>query len=820
MTDLQTVWQPQPGPQSAFVTCPVYEIFFGGARGGGKTDAVLGEWVIHADEYGADAIGLMVRRTRVELTETFERARKLYTPLGAKFTTAPMRVVMPGGGRLTFAYLERDADAEGYQGHSYCVAVGTRIRMADGSLRPIERIAAGEMVATLEGPRRVLATTAPYQAPCVEALVRDALGVVQGVQRHPVWHPVLTTAGLISSRTVRTRYSGERSLRATPVHGKQASGLRRARGQANRGWFAWQEGAGTGCKASSRLRRDGARLEALTVPVVLHAPHSQSKAEPSPADLAAPSGCRALGKSHERLLGSHQGWKCSGQDRPPRLGHAEQAPDRGDLCLPNVRACDLSETRPETGFQADCQPGFGSCDGRLLAAQENGLGGIPSQGDAENTRRASPLGALGTTQEHSQPGQLSWVHPYSGEARHLAERVLFGTMEVRLIGDALVADLTVEDANHYISETGLINKNTRVYVEEAGNFPNAAPIMKLHATLRSGAGVPCGMRLTGNPGGPGHQWVRARYIDPAPLGWRVLRDETTGLDRIYIPSRVADNAYLGDAYVAQIKASGSPQLVKAWLEGDWSVIAGAFFPEFSLERHVVAARSLPDHWHRYRAMDWGSARPFSVGWYAVSDGELPQFPRGALIRYREWYGTTGEPNVGLRLTAEEVADGIRERERDDPAPNGRLTGVADPAMFSADGGPSIAERMLKRGVSFRPADNKRVARGGAMGGWDQLRARLKGEGAPGLFFFSNCTHAIRTLPALQHDADRPEDVDTEGEDHAADEVRYACMARPYVREAPVNPPPRFEYGAPAQGVSLGVSISELIKRAERRRRSA
>ncbi|MFO0449401.1 MAG: terminase large subunit domain-containing protein [Pseudomonadota bacterium] len=437
------VWRPQPGPQTALLACPVFEAFFGGARGGGKTDGVLGEWAVHADRYGAAAIGLMVRRTRVELAETFERARALFGPLGATFTAVPMRCVMPGGARLTFAYLERDADAEGYQGHSY----------------------------------------------------------------------------------------------------------------------------------------------------------------------------------------------------------------------------------------------------------------------------------------------------------------------------------------------------TRVYVEEAGNFPSPAPIMKLFATLRSGAGVPCRIRLTGNPGGPGHQWVRARYIDPAPLGWQVIRDDRTGLERVYIPSRVTDNRHLGADYVSRLKAAGSPELVRAWLEGDWSVIAGAFFPEFDAGRHIIAPRALPEHWQRFRSLDWGSARPFSVGWWAVSDGTLPDIARGALVRYREWYGSTGEPNVGLRLTAEEVATGIKRREASDP---GQVLGVADPAIFSSDGGPSIAERMGRAGVTFKPADNARVARMGALGGWDQVRQRLKGdaEGQPMMLIFATCVDAIRTLPALQHDGSRPEDVDTEGEDHAADEIRYACMSRPMMRDAP------------------------------------
>ena len=129
----RVVWRPASAPQRALLSCPVFEVFFGGARGGGKTDGVLGEWAQHAASYGKNAIGLMVRRTRVELAETFERARVLYGPIGAQFTTVPMRCVMPGGARLTFAYLERDADAEAYQGHSY-----TRVYVEEAGNFPSE----------------------------------------------------------------------------------------------------------------------------------------------------------------------------------------------------------------------------------------------------------------------------------------------------------------------------------------------------------------------------------------------------------------------------------------------------------------------------------------------------------------------------------------------------------------------------------------------------------------------------------------------------------------------------------------------------------
>ena len=112
-------WEPQLGPQTALLACPVFEVFFGGARGGGKTDGMLGEWASHADLHGKNAVGLMVRRERVQLLETIERSRQLYVPIGARYNDQDKMWRWPNGARLRFAYLERDADADAFQGHSY-----------------------------------------------------------------------------------------------------------------------------------------------------------------------------------------------------------------------------------------------------------------------------------------------------------------------------------------------------------------------------------------------------------------------------------------------------------------------------------------------------------------------------------------------------------------------------------------------------------------------------------------------------------------------------------------------------------------------------
>jgi len=109
-------WEPQPGPQTALLACPVFEVFFGGARGGGKTDGMLGEWASHADLHAKNAVGLMVRRERVQLLETIERSRQIYGPIGARYNDQDKMWRWPNGARLRFAYLERDADADAFRG--------------------------------------------------------------------------------------------------------------------------------------------------------------------------------------------------------------------------------------------------------------------------------------------------------------------------------------------------------------------------------------------------------------------------------------------------------------------------------------------------------------------------------------------------------------------------------------------------------------------------------------------------------------------------------------------------------------------------------
>lgn len=480
MTPQTVVWSPQEGPQTALLECPVFEVFYGGARGGGKTESSIGDWLDHAATYGENAIGIFVRRKFKQLAEVIARTKQLFPKIGAKYNEQKAEWLMPGGARLKFVYLERDSDAEEYQGHNY----------------------------------------------------------------------------------------------------------------------------------------------------------------------------------------------------------------------------------------------------------------------------------------------------------------------------------------------------TRVYVEEVTNFPSPGPIDKLRATLRSGAGVPVGMRLTGNPGGPGHNWVKKRYIDPAPQGYKIIEEscdveiddqiQTVSLSRVFIPSKLGDNMLLlrnDPTYVLRLRQSGSEALVKAWLEGNWDIVDGAYFTELDEGVHGRPSdiiRWAPPTTIRFRSFDWGSAKPFSVGWWAIADGTWPSdnpLPFGSIFRYREWYGASGI-NKGLGSTADVVAKGIKDFEKDE-----RIRyAVADPAIFIRNGGPSIAESMAI--CRWRRADNKRLP------GWEAVRQRLVGDsgGAPMLYAAHECEDFWRTMPTLQHSEKDPEDLDTDGEDHIADEVRYACMSRPWKPKITVERP-----GLSLPQLPGEMTFSQLIARNRRDR---
>jgi hypothetical protein len=219
---------------------------------------------------------------------------------------------------------------------------------------------------------------------------------------------------------------------------------------------------------------------------------------------------------------------------------------------------------------------------------------------------------------------------------------------------------------------------------------------------------------------------------------------------------------------------------------DKSAQQGAFFGDAWLESvHVVDPFPVPRQWRVDRSFDYGFAKPFSVGWWAVADGSTAVngfvFPRGTLFRIHEWYGWNGKPNQGARMLAVDIADKIREIEARIPNLRGRVQpGPADSSIWSGPPSNNVATDMSSRGVQWLPVDK---GPGSRINGARLFRERLLASRQhpmtqKGIFFFRTCEQIIRCLPQLPRDPTEPDDVFTDAEDHNYDDARYRIQWRP------------------------------------------
>ncbi|MGN1419212.1 MAG: phage terminase large subunit [Acutalibacteraceae bacterium] len=310
-----------------------------------------------------------------------------------------------------------------------------------------------------------------------------------------------------------------------------------------------------------------------------------------------------------------------------------------------------------------------------------------------------------------------------------------------------------------------------IYFDEATQL-SEFQIKSVKACLRGVNDFPKRIYYTMNPGGQGHGYIKRIFIDR-----NFTKDENPD-DYVFIQSLVTDNKALMKSdpnYINQLKAL-PPKLKKAWLYGDWNIFEGMFFEEFVDDpehyddrqfTHVITPFK-PEGMRIYRSYDFGYNKPFSCAWWAVDKD-------GVIYRILELYGCTGEPNEGVKWSPLKQFQKIAEIEREHPYLRGqKISGVADPSIWDASRGESVAETAARCGIYFDPGDNKRIA------GWMQCHYRLHFDknGYPMMYVFNNCKAFIRTIPLLMFSETNPEDLDTSLEDHVADEWRYFCMSRP------------------------------------------
>ncbi|MFA5314270.1 MAG: hypothetical protein WC375_13300, partial [Methanomassiliicoccales archaeon] len=320
--------------------------------------------------------------------------------------------------------------------------------------------------------------------------------------------------------------------------------------------------------------------------------------------------------------------------------------------------------------------------------------------------------------------------------------------------------------------------------------------LKLISSCRSTVdGLSPQVFCTTNPGGPGHGWVKERFIDTANLVNYTYVDEDgvikeakigtpyvdtkTQQSRIFIPGKVTDNPTLmkkDPGYLMMLE--GLPvNLRKAWKDGSWDIVAGQVFTEWKQDTHVVEPFDIPKNWNRWLAMDWGTNSPFAVGWYAQD------FDQHVYL-YRELYmnGMEFESALGMPLTPKRLAKVIMMINKKNNETYQYC--VVDPSMWNdavngkqrggQPSGKSVAETMMQTGLKLIKADNDRV------NGLERMREAISvaHDGKPYYMIFSTCRETIKMYPSLVYDDYKLNDVSTKGNDHGYDRDRYLFMSRP------------------------------------------
>jgi phage terminase large subunit len=296
------------------------------------------------------------------------------------------------------------------------------------------------------------------------------------------------------------------------------------------------------------------------------------------------------------------------------------------------------------------------------------------------------------------------------------------------------------------------------------------------------------MYSTTNPGGLGHAWYKARFIDPFKRG-----EQTT---TYFVPATVSDNRFVNKEYAAVLDSLIGWQK-EAWRNGNWEIAAGAFFTNFRPEidgkpHHVLPAATftLSKGWSFWASLDHGR-RHYTACYLFAKDGDGNLFVVDEHCE-RQWLPKRHAAAIKAMLSRH----GLTLADLDHF--------VAGGDVFNSSGlaaGLSVSEQYEAEGITFTEADDDRINGASEMFNrfGDSEATDAQGNPAPiapTLFVLDRCRRLIECLPVLQHNPKRPEDVlkvDTDeegnGGDDPYDSCRYGVMAD-YSRTALTSAPIR------------------------------
>lgn len=312
--------------------------------------------------------------------------------------------------------------------------------------------------------------------------------------------------------------------------------------------------------------------------------------------------------------------------------------------------------------------------------------------------------------------------------------------------------------------------------------------------------IKCYMRAASNPGGIGHNWVKKRFIDtlpPCEIGFfrkqkdvdtRVTGTDPLAISRCWIPAGVKDNPKIDKSYLAMLHQL--PETLKrAMLFGDWNVFVGQYFKEFDYAAHVTAPFEIPDHWMKYIVFDPGYNDPCCALWIAVS-------PSGHHFCYREYYAS--------KVLSKDQAKIIKELTGHEKIE----TFIAGRDLWNkyATGGIAAVGSFNDEGLYPIRANTDRVQ------GWHRVHQMLAlmRDDKPKCMIFNTCDNLIRTLPALVHSDNKPEDVSNKQEDHAPDAFRYYAISSLVADDIPEEPKQREGVIQQVRRIGPPVESEEMV----------
>ncbi len=794
-------WIPQKGSQELFLGSHlVFEVLYGGTRGPGKTDALLMSFAMHVGRgYGNHWRGIIFRRTYPELKDIINKSKRWFNVLfmGAEYNESKNCWTWSSGEQLYFAHMRVPDDYWSYHGHEYpFIGWEELTTWADDACYRRMMSCCRSSSPHNDMPRMYRATTNPYGPghclPYGEVLTDNGWVDIKNMR---VGDTVLTMGqdGKSCYReitdTIKEKYEGDMVSRKgrelemvfTENHrlpyknssGYETKPFRDLPGQADivRTCKSWE----------------GQNPNIFTVPDF----KTSARERKQPRVLEWSLYCELMGWF---LSNGHV------NDRNKEFGISRVKSPQCHVVRSLLKCCGFQFREDLKGFTVSSPDWwaymrtFGKFIPRAIlnSKVDNLRAFVDSAMQGSGHRRSEESGKYYTTSKQLSD-DMAEIFTKIGHKVFVSFQQETDCTGLSYAVNFNKGGTTQLHTGNYVYDATVKCQSVNVERSPFDGYVYCITVPETEVFF---------VRQNGCVWLSGNTWVKRRFQLPQRM-FEVFQDDNGSIDpqtgksypskhRLYIHGVLTENKILlkqDPDYMNTLRESArNEQELKAWVEGSWDVISGGMFSDvFNAKYHVVKPFPIPESWRVDRAFDWGGTKPFSLGWYAESDGmpyECPETGKlfgavaGDIFRLGEWYGTSGKSNEGLGLTATEFASQAQGKEKFLQIHKRCRPGPADHNIFARDRGPSMHDEYRKFRIRFEKADKGQFSR---QRGWDMVRNRFKHalpredgqpRELPGLYIFDRCRYFLELVPNLPRSDKDPDDIDTDSEDHIADELRY------------------------------------------------